>query len=191
MRSSPWLKAGPTSRSTLTHHTRQEAPHRQTRTRQTMHQNQSGGKQKLFAVPCVRRQETISARCVKARKHGSSSCGSISSLTISLRPCISWVLIGQWLLSMQGSIVFEPCWSDGSIPKLACLFSDLHSLSLDTVVYIGGTIHAGMKAVMYWTFHNTCKDCDVVSGVIHLTCPSTTLVYDSDLPNDAVAFRPK
>ena len=48
----------------------------------------------------------------------------------------------------------------------------------------GGTLHAGMKAVMYCIFHITCKDCKVVSGVMHLTCPSTTLVYDSDLPND-------
>ena len=56
---------------------------------------------------------------------------------------------------------------------------------------IGGTIHAGMKAVMYWMFHITCKDCDVVFGVMHLTCPSTTLVYDSDLPNDAVTFSPR
>ena len=35
------------------------------------------------------------------------------------------------------------------------------------------------------------KKCEVESGVIHLTCPSTTLVYDSDLPNDAVTLRPR
>ena len=111
---------------------------------------------------------------------------------INLRPYISCG--GSWL-----GAGFCPCRDVSSSNHIGrtdrypsspgCLV--LFRVSRRILWNIGGTIHAGMKAVMYWMFHITCKDCEVVSGVMHLTCPSTTLVYDADLPNDAVTFNPR
>ena len=49
-------------------------------------------------------------------------------------------------------------------------------LSLRRLWYMGGTIQAGTKTVMNWTFQITWRFCGVNSGVMHLTCPSITLV---------------
>ena len=119
----------------------------------------------------------FSARCAKAGKTGSSSCGSISSLIINLSPCISCG--GSW-----AGTGFCPCRDVSSsnhvgrmdlCPSSPGCFVDF-TVSRWILWNIGGTIHAGMKAVIYWMFHITCKDCEVESGVIHLTCPSTTLM---------------
>ena len=37
----------------------------------------------------------------------------------------------------------------------------------------------------------TCRFCGLISGVMHLTWPSMTRVYDSDRSNDAVTFKPR
>ena len=37
----------------------------------------------------------------------------------------------------------------------------------------------------------TCRFCGLISGVMHLTWPSMTRMYDSDRSNDAVTFRPR
>ena len=51
-------------------------------------------------------------------------------------------------------------------------------LSLRRLWYMGGTIHAGTNTVMNWTFHTTYRSLGLKSGVMHLTCPSITRVYD-------------
>ena len=56
---------------------------------------------------------------------------------------------------------------------------------------MGGTIHAGTNTVMNCTFHATCRSLGLKSGVMHLTCPSMTLVYDSDRSKDAMTLRPR
>ena len=64
-------------------------------------------------------------------------------------------------------------------------------LSLRRLWYMGGTIHAGTNTVMNWTFHTTCRSLGLKSGVMHLTCPYITRVYDSDRSKDAVTLRPR
>ena len=64
-------------------------------------------------------------------------------------------------------------------------------LSLWRLWYIGGTIHAGTKTAMNWTFHATCRFLGLKSGVMHRTCPSITRTYDSVRSKDAVTLRPR
>ena len=64
-------------------------------------------------------------------------------------------------------------------------------LSLRRLWYTGGIIHAGTKTVINCTFQMTCKFCGLTSGVMHLTWPSITLVYDSERLKDAVTFKPR
>ena len=69
--------------------------------------------------------------------------------------------------------------------------SALLTLSRRRLWYIGGTIHAGTKTTTYWTFHATWRSLGLKSGVMHRTCPSMTLTYDSVRSKDAVTLRPK
>ena len=49
----------------------------------------------------------------------------------------------------------------------------------------------GTNTVINCTFQMTCRFCDLISGVMHLTWPSMTRVYDSDRSKDAVTFKPR
>ena len=94
-------------------------------------------------------RKPFSARYAKAGKRGCSSCGSISSLMTSLKPCN--FCGGSWL--GKG---FCPCRDVSSSnhvgrmdlnPSSPVCFVTL-TVSRRMLWYIGGTIYAGMKAVM-------------------------------------------
>ena len=58
-------------------------------------------------------------------------------------------------------------------------------------------VHSGVssatrrKATGAKKIKKTCKFCGLISGVMHLTWPSITRVYDSDRSKDAVTFKPR
>ena len=56
---------------------------------------------------------------------------------------------------------------------------------------IGGIIHAGTKMVRNSTFQINCFPFWMCSWVMHLTCPSMILVYDSSRSREAVTLRSK
>ena len=66
---------------------------------------------------------------------------------------------------------------------------------------LGNMFNDLAKAIRRWTEKNKNSDklnvpddrrfCGLISGVMHLTWPSMTRVYDSDRSNDTVTFKPR
>ena len=127
---------------------------------------------------------------------GWSFIGSTSSLMTNFSPCSGWGCChwGSWLgwgvvslgAAMSSNQVGRTDWTPIALAELAFLM-----LSLRRLWYTGGIIHAGTNTVINCTFQMTCRFCGLISGVMHLTWPSITLVYDSERSNDAVTFKPR
>ena len=127
-----------------------------------------------------------------AGNSGWSFIGSTSSLITSLRPCSGWgcPLVRLQFRTFGHRDVFEPGGADRLYTYCTGGTRVLDAFPAQAVVD-RRIIHAGTKTVVNWTFQMTCRFCGLISGVMHLTWPSMTRVYDSDRSNDAVTFKPR